>query len=139
MSEEKKLNALADQTQTTLIEVSSMFPFTIFPNTIRVDQNKADIIWRQFFTVETVFSMLLSNINGIHISESLFFAALTFEVTGYETNPEPIKYLPKNQARQVRRILLGLITAHKEGIDMSKIPDDVILQKVEEIGASRSA
>ena len=49
----------------------------------------------------------------------------------------PVSYLWKRDAIKARRIILGLIAAKSEKLDLSKIPRDEVAFKLEEIGKSR--
>lgn len=44
-----ELNSLADNSQRTVFRCHTVFPFTLFPDTIVVDQNKVDIIYGKLF------------------------------------------------------------------------------------------
>lgn len=49
----------------------------------------------------------------------------------------PIGYLWKKDAIRARRIILGLVAAKKEGIDIAQIETNSLLSEVEQIGRSR--
>lgn len=135
--EEKKLKALKHKTQRTLFSVRGVFPLTLFPDTVRIDENKVDLIYHNFFFSHSLFSILIQNINGVTVTTGLFFATLSVEISGFEQNPEDIRFLPKESALKAKRIILGLVAAHKEGVDLSKIPMEKIVSEVEEIGRAR--
>jgi hypothetical protein len=63
---------------------------------------------------------------------------LDIEVIGFENDPPPLKFLWAADATKARRIITGLTTAIKEGIDLSKIPAEDLTKKVEEIGIARN-
>lgn len=135
--EEQKLIDLQNKTQRTLFTTQSVWPFEFFPDIIRIDENKVDLIYHTFFFNHYTFPVFIKNINGVTITTGIFFASLSIEITGFEKNPDSIHYLPKEEARKAKRIILGLVAANKDGIDVSKVPASRLLKTVEEIGRSR--
>lgn len=135
--EKEKIDSLVEMAQQTLYRVESVFPFDLFPDEIRIDENKVSIVRRNFFFTEDVVSILIKDIRTIMLSTSVFFASLKFDIRGYEENPEPVEYLPKNQAIRARRIILGLLASEKREIDVSKIDRDELVIKMEEVGRAR--
>lgn len=131
------LSSLAANSLAPLFEVKGTFPFDLLPDTVSVDQNKVDIIIREFPFFKRVYSNLIKNINAVTLTTGLFFATLNFEVTGYETNPPLVKWLPIHDAVRARRIITGLIVVFKEGIELSQVHPQEVLQRVEEIGKAR--
>lgn len=140
LTEVTKLDNLVKKTNRRILSIQSVFPFDFFPDTVHIDENKVDVIHRTFFWEKQMFPILIKNINGANITTNPFFATLSIEVTGYEKNPRPIRFLKRNDAVRARRIILGLVACAKEGrkgIDLSKIPLTELREKVEEIGKSR--
>lgn len=132
-----KLDQLVDKSNMRLLTIHTVFPFDFFPDTIHIDENKVDIIHRQFFIEKQMFPILIQNINAVVLTTNLFFATLTIEVSGYEKNPDPIQMLWHKDAILARRIILGLVACFKEGIDISQLAKDEVRRKVEEIGKAR--
>jgi hypothetical protein len=140
MDETDKLDNLVKKANRNLLEISTVFPFDLFPNTIRVDENKVDIVYRNSFFDKHVVSILIKNINSVTISTGVLFATINFEVsgfvTGYEVKPTPIPYFKKKDAVHLKRVVMGLIAAHSEGVDLAKVPSRDIESKIEQIGKS---
>jgi hypothetical protein len=138
LSPTQRLDNTLTRTKRELLTIRSVFPFDLFPDTLRIDENKIEIISRKFFSLEEhIFPILIKNINGVVVTTSPFFATVTFEITGHNTNPEPITMLKKREALLAKRIIMGLIAAQKDGkdgIDLSSIPIEQARAKLEEIG-----
>lgn len=134
----KKLDELVAKSQRILYKTKTVFPFDLFPDEIIIDENKIDIIVKPFFYTENIFPILLKNIHGVNINATLFFASITFELTGIEANPGEIRFLWQQDAYKIKRIVTGLTAAVKEGIDLSQIPQEELVAKVEEIGRARN-
>ncbi len=142
-SEEKvkaveEVNQLIKKSHQTLLKIKTMFPFTLFPDRVLIDQYKVDIIYGIFFFSEQVFTVPIKNVNGASVSTDLFFGRLLIEINGYNENPTAVKFLRKQDAIRARRIITGLVACDKEGIDLSPLSYEQVVHKVEEIGRARS-
>ncbi len=141
MDDTQKLDKLINKSHKVLFEVNTVFPFDFFPDRIRIDENKVDLISHEFFYTKHLISILNKNINTATISTGVFFATLNLEVkgfvTGYEVKPYPIKYLWKKDAIRARRIILGLVSIEKDKIDLAKVDTTHLISKIEEIGKAQ--
>jgi hypothetical protein len=130
----KKLDNLASSMQKPLMAITSVFPFSFFPDSIVVDKKKVDVIHRSFFATKRVFTIFIDDIRTVRVSNGLFFATIRFEVKGFEQNPQPVKYLRKHEAKKIRDLIIGLVTTDMEDIDISKIPEKQAKKKLTKIG-----
>jgi hypothetical protein len=105
-----------DADSKTVYQCESVFPFALFPDIIRVDQNKVDIIYNIFFFSQSRFTILLEDIRTVSIDADLFFATLEVEIMGYEQNPTPIRLLPKTAAFEIRDIILKQVARKREKV-----------------------
>ena len=141
MDEVSKLNNLVKRSNRILFEADTVFPLDLFPDTIRIDENKVDIIARQFLSTKHVLTIMIDSINTVTLSTGPIFATLNFEVngfvTGYEVKPGPIRHLWKRDAVKIRRIVLGLVAARNENIKLEEIPPAALRPKVEQIGKAK--
>jgi len=99
-----------------IMKIHSAFPFDLFPNKIVLKKNKIDVIHRPFFYARNVFTVFISDIRTIIISTGPFFATLSFELRGMnnDQNPNPIRFLRKKDARQLRKLALSLCEAQSQ-------------------------
>ncbi|MCA9327672.1 hypothetical protein KDA14_04045 [Candidatus Saccharibacteria bacterium] len=140
MEEEKtqaelsKLDALHKRATSVLFRCSTMFPFDLFPNTLLIDHNKVDIIYRTFFGNSHTVSIPIAQLNYVGVESVFFLATLKLETIGLEQNPAPLAMLGTRDAEMAKNILFGLMAAEKHDIDLSAIPDEQMLAKVIEIG-----
>ncbi len=129
-----KLNNLVDKSSDVLVKVSTVFPFTLFTNDVIVDPYKVNIIFREFFYSQHIHSILVKDILDIVVETSLFFATVKIVDQGYVENSVNITYLKKADALKLRKIIQGLVIAHRQAIDLSVLHPDNIRDKVEELG-----
>jgi hypothetical protein len=119
---------------TIIYNISAVFPFDFFPNQIIVHENRVDVIYNLFFYSRKIFPMLIRDLNGVTLATGPLFAAIDFEIKGYETNPEPVRFLRKAEAVQAHRIISGLIVASKNNIDLSRLSPNEVRTKAQELG-----
>jgi hypothetical protein len=136
--EVKKLDELVTKSHRILFRCKTVFPFDLFPDELIIDENKIDIIHKTFFYTEAIYSVVMKNVHGATVQTGILFSSLDIEVIGFENDPPPLKFLWAADATKARRIITGLTTAIKEGIDLSKIPAEDLTKKVEEIGIARN-
>ena len=133
-AESEILHNLAKTTDDLLLECSSFFPFDFFPNQIKVYTNKVDIIESYFFFSKSAITLLIQDIQTVEVDTDLFFGSLKFEMKGYERNPVLLKFFLKDNAIQLRQIVMGLVTAKREGIAFEKIDTTTLKNQAEKIG-----
>lgn len=130
----KKLEDLADKSTDVLLKVSTVFPFTFFKNDIIVDPYKVNVVFREFFYSEHIHSIMIKDILDVVVETSLFFATVKIVDQGYTENSVNIEYLKKEDALELRKIIQGLVIAHRQAVDLSILHPAHIKDKAEELG-----
>jgi len=134
----EKLEQVKNTENRTLYKAKTVFPFKFFPTEIIVTENSVDIVYSYFFFSTQTFPMLLKDIKNVQASSDIFFSALTFELAGYETNPEKIRFLHSGDAIKIKRIVTGLLVCRQKNIDLSTINALDVLDKIIEIGSANT-
>lgn len=134
--DQQKLTELAVVDNATLITITSIFPFDLFPNTISVDRTKVNIQDYYFFFSHRTQSILIKDLITVVIQDSIFFSSIQIVDRFFSQDPIVINHLPKNKAHQLKQIVEGLLVAHREQIDVSRISDRELVSKVQQIGKS---
>lgn len=132
--EDKKLRQVVSSTDSPLLSVKTVFPFSFFPERISVYRLKVDILFHHFFFSYSVFTILIDDLVSAKISTNLFFASLSFELKNFEKNPEPINFLPVTPAARFQHLVNGLIAARNAKVDLTTLSDEELLDKVLAIG-----
>lgn len=134
--EVKKLEKLAQESEKTIYELSSVFPFQLFPDKIIIDKLKVTVIRNDLFYRRT-FPILIEDIKTIKVTGGILFASMEFEVAGYEENPQAVTHLWPKDATKAKQYILGLIKTTKEKIDLSALSTDQVKKNLEEIGKAK--
>lgn len=130
----KKLEDLADKSGDVLLKVSTVFPFTLFKNDIIVDPYKVNVVFREFFYSEHIHSIMVKDILDVVVETSLFFATVKIVDQGYTENSVNVAYLKKEEALKLRKLIQGLVIAHRQAVDLSIINPIHIKDKAEQLG-----
>ena len=133
IKEVDKLNNLIEKTNNIIFELSSSFPFQLFPDKLVIDENKITIVRREFL-FKRVFPIMYEDLLTVRINRSILFATLELEVKRMIKKPRPIEYLSPKQATLAKKYIMGIIEAKKANIDFSKLTAGQIRERLEEIG-----
>lgn len=130
----QKLDDLAEKSDSILLKISTVWPFTFFTHDIIIDTYKVNIVFRNFFWSEQIHSVMIRDVLDIVVETSIFFATLKIVDQGYIENSIDIQYLKRKDAMEARKIIQGLIVAHRQGVDLSTVKPFDVKSKVEEVG-----
>lgn len=122
-------------TDEILTTATSIFPFTLFPDTITVDRTKLTIARRQFFKVAEVMSIAIDDILNVTANVGPFFGSLkvTHRLVSMD-EPYCIKWLWRDDAMRVKRILHGYIIAHERNIDCTPLKSRELAEMLDKLG-----
>ncbi|HVZ67305.1 MAG TPA: hypothetical protein VG917_03515 [Patescibacteria group bacterium] len=132
----ERLDDIANNSSRTIFTLKTVFPFTLFPDVVSLDIEKISIISREFFASDRIQSIMLANISDIYIDSSPFFGALKIVDKFFVQNVITVRYLKKDEAIMLRKLAQGLIVAQRQHVDVSKIPHEELIPRLEEIGAA---
>lgn len=135
--EAPELHDLSRDASVVLYAISSVFPLDLFPDKIVIRLNHIDIIHGIFFWSGSNDRIQIIDIREVNIQYNPFFATLVLTPAGEPSSPLQIKYLWKGQAIRAKRILVGMLEAHRQQVDFSKYSKADILTYVEKIGRAR--
>ncbi len=131
-----QLDTLLERAAAVLLRCNTMFPFDLFPNTLIIDYNKIDIIYRYFFRTSQTVSVPIGRINHVSVDSVFFLSTLKIEVKGMDKNPPPLAFMRSRDAHLAKNLLLGLMGAEANGIDLSRLTGQAVIDKLTEIGRS---
>lgn len=131
-----KLEDLVRGSGEVIYEISSAFPFQLFPDKIIIDKNKVNIVRKDLF-FKRVFPIFHKDIMTVKVNRGILFATMEFEIKGYETNPGPVTFLWPYEATRAKQYILGLMDAKKEKVDLTKVSAEKVKKKFREIGEAK--
>lgn len=130
------LKEVADKNTVVLTSIETIFPFEFFPATITVDLQKVNIVNSLFFFSKQRVSIPISEIFIVECDTNLFFGTLRIKDKRFDQEPISIQFLPKEQAKEVHRIIQGLMAVYDQKLSIEGMSTEEIKVSVEKIGSS---
>lgn len=134
----EKLYDVAIKSHDILFSANSVFPFTLFPDTITIDREKVTIVHRLFFRVAKIVSVRIHDLLNVEADVGPFFGSIHLTSRYFLNNPESIHFLWRGEAARVQRLLQGYIIAQQEKIDCSKIEKNELCLLLDDLGRGAS-
>ncbi len=119
-----------------LLAVRSVFPFDPFPAELIVDLNKVTIRDRMFFASAYTNTIAIQDIMMVKVAAGPFFATVQIVPRLLQEEPMEIHYVRVGEARKVRRLIGGLMVAHREKVDLERISREELLRDLDKLGAA---
>lgn len=132
----RELTDVAKNAQDVLISASTIFPLTIFPDTIAIDRVKVNVKRRMFFKLSTTTSIQIDDILNAEVSVGPFFGALKIWTRFFSNEPLVVNYLRRDDALALKRILQGFIIARHKKIDCAQIDKAELVRVLDELGGA---
>ena len=132
------VNDLVKKSNRSIIFISSLFPWDLFPNTIDVEESRVTFKFNQFLASQS-HSVDIKDISNVFIESSIFFSTLQVVSRTFVQNDIKIGRLNKAKAIKVHKIIEGLRTFAQNDINTSDYEIDELISKIEEFHASDTA
>lgn len=133
-----KLAQAAQAAQETLFSTNTIFPFTLFPDSIMIDRDKLIIIRRSFFGVSKTVNIQLQDLLLVEADTGPFFGSLSIKTQQFTETVTRITYLTRKDTLQAQRLLQGFITAREKNIDYGDVDSKQLVRFIEEIGQAET-
>ncbi len=118
-----------------LATATTVFPFTIFPDTVTVDRAKLTIAHRSFFRVAELMSIRIEDILNVTANVGPVFGSLHIVSRVLNSDkPYEIKFLWRDDTLKLKRILQGYIIAIQKEIDCSPLKTKELADMLNELG-----
>lgn len=118
-----------------LAEATTVFPFTLFPDTAIIDREKLTITHRFFFMVAEVTTIQIEDILNVTADVGPLFGSLQIHSRFFNPDrPQTINYLWRNDATRLKRVLQGYVIATQKKIDCSRFSVKQLTQLLDELG-----
>lgn len=131
----KELKQAIQGSHEVLGHATAVFPFNFFPDTITVDRTKLTVTERKFIGVAEVMSIRIEDILNVTANVGPFFGSLHIVSRVLNVDkPYEVKYLWRDDALQMKRILQGYIIAMQKEIDVSELSTRELKDMLDELG-----
>jgi len=130
----EKLIDITEKAQDVLFEADTVFPFTLFPDTITLDREKLTVATRTFFRVAKIVSVPVSSISSAEVDVGPFFGSLHMASKYFVQNKYSVNFLPRSSAIKFQRLLQGFIISQEKNIDLTDIEKSDLLILLGDLG-----
>jgi hypothetical protein len=121
--------------QEVMCRATTVFPLTLFPDTITVDRAKVSVTRRNFFMAGEVVTIRIEDILNVTAAVGPFFGNI--KITTKYFNPEKpyiVDKLKRKDALRIKRILQGYVIARQSNLDMSDMSSRELAQYLDQAG-----
>jgi hypothetical protein len=139
----QRLKTITERQDIELFHVKSVFPFTLFPDTIIIDTTKISIAKKQLFATEYVTTIPLKDLSDVNLQTFLFLGTITLKYMPQASSPGmneavevPVPNLAREDAIKIKNILKGALVAKAEEIDIALLSPEEIAEVLHRFGES---
>jgi hypothetical protein len=131
----KELTQAVGSSNEILAQATTIFPFTMFPDTITVDRTKLTVAHRTFFAVAEMMSIRIEDILNVTANVGPFFGSLVISTRFFDTHkPYEVNWLWRSDALRIKRIMQGYIIATQKEIDCSALSTEELSRMLDTLG-----
>lgn len=118
-----------------LVEATTVFPLTLFPDTITVDRTKITVTHRNFFMAGEVLSIAIEDVLNITAMVGPFFGKIRIATRFFDPNkPYEVDHFWRDDALKIKRIVQGYLIARQKDIDTSALSSKELARTLDELG-----
>jgi hypothetical protein len=122
-----------------LYKATTVFPFTMFPDTVTIDRSKLTITHRVFFAVADVISIKIEDILNVIPHVGPFFGSIDVHTRYFDPHkPYKVTYLWRGDALKIERIMQGYSIAMAKDIDCSALGNKELATMLDRLGQGAS-
>ena len=125
------------ETDNVLLTISTVFPFTLFPDKLIITESKINLISQIFFFSKQVRSVLIKDIATVQAETSLLFGKLSIIDKNSKAPPTILTFLKNKDALEARRIIQGLILISRENVELTHLQSKNLTKTVSNLGSTR--
>jgi hypothetical protein len=136
LEEADKLKKLVKRSHQVLASSRTVFPMTLFPDSIVVDRSKVSIIKRNFFWSSNVISFQIEDVLNVSCSVGPLFGSLTIASRVMSSVDHfTINYLWRADAMFMKHLMQGHIIAKNNKLETDKLTRNEMVEMLCELGA----
>lgn len=130
----EKLIDAAQKGHDILFKANTIFPFTLFPDTVTLDREKLTLARRFFFLVAKITSIPVRDMLSVDANIGPFFGSVHTSSRFFITNPLSVNFLWRKDALRLQRLLQGYIIVHEQEIDCTHISNEDLITLLLDLG-----
>jgi hypothetical protein len=133
--QQRHLVSMVNNSNEVLFKADTVFPFTLFPDTITIDREKITVTRRSFFKIGEVLSVHIDDILSVTADVGPFFGSVKIMIRFVNNQqPDPINYLKRRDTLRIKCLMQGYIIARQQGVDCGSLPKGQLVKMLENLG-----
>jgi hypothetical protein len=129
------LKKLVAQSHEVLISANTVFPLSLFPDTVTVDRTKVTITRRDFFWSSDVMSIRIEDVLNVTATVGPLFGSLTVASRVMSTIDHfKITHFWRTDAIRLKHIIQGYVIAQHNKIDTAHLGRKELIETLLELG-----
>lgn len=119
-----------------LIRAKTVFPLTLFPDTLTVDRTKITVTRRDFFNAAEVLSIQIEDVLNVTATVGPFFGSIKISTRFFEAGkPYMVDHFRRADALKIKRIVQGYLIARQKDIDCSALSTRELAETLDKLGS----
>ena len=135
LQQASELRKMVKESSEVLARARTVFPMTLFPDSVIVDRSKVTIIKRDFFWTARVISIQIEDILNVESGVGPFFGSLTVASRVMSTVDHfNINYFWRDEAIFLKHLIQGYVIAKHNRIDTSQLSKEEVVETLTGLG-----
>lgn len=135
LRKQKDLREIVAQSHEVLMAANTVFPLTLFPDTVVVDRTKVTITRRDFFWSSDVMSIRIEDVLNVSAGVGPFFGSLTIASRVMSTTDHfQINHFWRHDALRLKQIIQGYVIAQHNNLDTAHLTKQELIDTLIELG-----
>jgi hypothetical protein len=137
---EKEFDEAVKQSNEVLAEATTVFPFTLFPDTLTVDRTKLTITQRTFFMSSKVMTIHIEDVLNLSVQVGPLFGSLTIALKGLTSEDHiSMNYFWRKDAIHLKHIIQGHTIARRDKLDYKSMDRKKLVETLMQLGKDSNA
>lgn len=129
------LKKIVSQSHEILMSANTVFPITLFPDTVTVDRTKVTITRRDFFWSSDVMSIRIEDVLNVAANVGPLFGSLTIASRVMSTVDHfKINHFWRSDAIRLKHMIQGYVIAQHNKIDTAHLSRKDLIDTIIELG-----
>jgi hypothetical protein len=117
-----------------LLTATTVFPFTLFPDTVTIDRSNLTITHRVFYKLAVIITLKVEDILNVTPNIGPFFGSLRITTVFVDNkSPYTVNYLRREDALRIHRILQGYKVARQQRVDTTALSRDELVKLLDKL------
>jgi len=134
ITNEEKLVDVTVGAHDIIFSAKTVFPFTLFPDSISMDRQQLTIVHREFFSVANTISVRIEDILNVESNVGPFFGSIHIFSKFFTNDIKSVSFLTRDNALRIQRLIQGYMIARHRKIDCSTIEKRQLVILLNDLG-----